>query len=93
LAASCRLVNAGNRDSILFETESRGYNQGKIGRGPISTSKNDEVWILAGGKVPYILRPIENDEYEFIGEAYLDGIMYGEAVGSENRQVRTITLR
>jgi hypothetical protein len=90
---SCRLVGAGNRDCILFQTESRGYDQGKIGRGPISTSKNDEVWILAGGKVPYILRPMENDEYEFIGEAYLDGIMYGEAVGSENRQVRTITLR
>ncbi|KAH8762424.1 heterokaryon incompatibility protein-domain-containing protein [Hyaloscypha finlandica] len=93
LSESCRLINAGNHDCILFQTESRGYDQGKIGHGPISTSKNDEIWILAGGKVPYILRAIENDEYEFIGEAYLDGIMYGEAVESENRQVRTITLR
>jgi len=28
-----------------------------------------------------ILRPVGND-YEFIGDCYLDGIMYGEAVES-----------
>lgn len=91
--ASCRLLNAGNRDSTLFQTENMDCDQGNIGRGPISASKGDEIWVLAGGKVPYILRPMGNNNYEFIGEAYLDGIMYGEAVKSGSRRFRRITLK
>ena len=90
---SVRLFNAAGRDTTLFQTEKRQYGKAKIGRGPISVSKGDEVWILAGGKVPYILRPLGNDKYEFIGEAYLDGIMYGEVVESGNSWLQTITLK
>ena len=46
-----------------------------------SAQVGDQVWLCRGAKVPYILRPLEADaEYEFMGEAYVDGIMEGQAV-------------
>jgi hypothetical protein len=93
LQTSTRLLNAAGRDTTLFQTEKGQYGKAKIGRGPISVSKGDEVWILAGGKVPYILHPLGNDKYEFIGKAYLDGIMYGEVVESGNSRLQTIALK
>ena len=39
------------------------------------------MWILSG--VPFVLRRVDvNDEsrYELVGEAYVHGVMYGEAV-------------
>jgi hypothetical protein len=41
------------------------------------------VWILSGGRVPFALRQVDvNDEsrYELVGEVYIHGLMYGEAV-------------
>ena len=41
------------------------------------------MWILSGGRVPFVLRQADvNDEsrYELVGEAYVHGVMYGEAV-------------
>ncbi|KAK8101332.1 HET-domain-containing protein [Apiospora kogelbergensis] len=44
----------------------------------------DEVWILAGGKVPFILRPVTEGQshqelrYKLVGDCYVEGIMDGE---------------
>ena len=41
----------------------------------------DEVWVLEGGRVPYVLRPVIGSNpgsYTFMGEAYLHGAMNGE---------------
>jgi hypothetical protein len=62
----------------LFRTEQR-----HIGLGPDSLQPGDCVWVLSGGRVPFVLRQIDaNDEnrYELVGEAYVHGVMYGEAV-------------
>ena len=62
----------------LFRT-----NDGRIGLGPNTQRPGDSVWILSGGQVPFILRQVDcNDErrYELVGEAYVHGVMYGEAV-------------
>ncbi|KAF4635119.1 hypothetical protein G7Y89_g2986 [Cudoniella acicularis] len=40
----------------------------------------DQVWVLAGAAVPMVLR-LKNKKWEFVGEAYVHGIMNGEAVG------------
>lgn len=72
-----RSIERNMASSALF-----GTTDGRIGKGPRSVIKGDEVWILAGAKVPYILRPIGSGRYEFIGEAYIRGIMFGEAVWS-----------
>jgi hypothetical protein len=50
-----------------------------LGNGPRSTRPGDQVWILAGAKVPIILRPQENGKYMVVGDSYVHGIMHGEA--------------
>ena len=66
----------------------------------------DEVWILQGGKVPFILRPCKDDAegeasrselgadcpYTLVGDCYLDGFMDGEAIESGQYQSREVVL-
>lgn len=68
-------------DRRLFATD-RGY----IGLGPPEMQDGDHVYILSGGKVPYILRPVSGPRLrtlELVGDCYLHGIMYGEAAGTD----------
>lgn len=60
--------------------------KGYIGLVPWNASVGDEVWILAGGKTPFVLRKTakegEHDTVSarsLVGEAYVHGIMGGEA--------------
>ncbi|KAK4890711.1 hypothetical protein LTR27_010638 [Elasticomyces elasticus] len=54
-----------------------------LGYGPLSLDRDDEIWILAGARVPFISRPRPTSgHFELIGEAYVHGIMYGEAIGA-----------
>jgi hypothetical protein len=64
---------------------------GYIGIGPPNIQIDDEVWILFGSRVPFVLRPDGNelcgprnvskaDQRFFIGDSYVHGIMDGEAV-------------
>jgi hypothetical protein len=52
----------------------------------------DQVWLLDGGKVPFVLRPqMERDgkaegAFRFIGPAYVGGIMDGEASRDGNSE-------
>ena len=58
-------------------------NDGRIGLGPKTQKSGNSVWILSRGRIPFILRQVDcNDErrYELVGEAYVHGAMYGEAV-------------
>jgi len=59
----------------LFITSS-----GHLGLGPASMMSGDTVAILFGGNVPYILRPLTNNQWHFVGECYVDGYMDGEAM-------------
>lgn len=55
--------------------------RGFIGLGPEYVEEGDVVVILYGGKVPFLLRPVEDGRqghYELIGEAYMYGMMEGE---------------
>ncbi|KAI1744718.1 HET-domain-containing protein [Xylaria scruposa] len=72
----------------LFITEN-----GAVGLGPSGTSIGDEVWILSGGRWPFLLSPLQPDDvnakdraasyhYTFRGEVFIPGIMGGEAVDS-----------
>jgi hypothetical protein len=64
----------------LFITGSR-----RLGLGPAGMMSGDIVAVLYGGNVPYILRRLENDEWHFVGECYLDGYMRGEALDNEGK--------
>ena len=50
-----------------------------IGLGPQSMRPGDVVCILSGGRVPFIVRA-EGSEFRLIGEAYVHGLMEGQAV-------------
>ncbi|KAF2659854.1 hypothetical protein K491DRAFT_775321 [Lophiostoma macrostomum CBS 122681] len=53
---------------------------GKMGLGPSCLKESDVVVVLSGGRIPFILRPIEGRaEWRFVGECYVEGVMKGEA--------------
>ncbi|KAH6706417.1 heterokaryon incompatibility protein-domain-containing protein [Leptodontidium sp. MPI-SDFR-AT-0119] len=64
----------------LFMTESGLFGLGPKSLGQNSNSK-DEVWILMGARVSFILRKVEGGRYMIVKEAYVHGIMYGEGNG------------
>jgi len=79
-------VSAATFSRRFFVTE-KGY----FGLAPAATQPGDLVCILLGGKVPYIIRKTVDADapnnildthrttYKFVGDAYLHGIMNGEA--------------
>ncbi|KAF5252894.1 hypothetical protein FANTH_2218 [Fusarium anthophilum] len=59
-----------------------------LGVGPNLLKKGDLVCVVAGGPVPYILRPLGDDTFYFVGECYVAGYMFGEAVSEWRSQAR-----
>ena len=50
---------------------------------------NHRIYVLLGASIPIILRP-EGDEYSYIGDAYVDGYMYGRAMDELNSGTRKL---
>ncbi|KAK0509247.1 hypothetical protein JMJ35_008618 [Cladonia borealis] len=74
-------ITVASADRCLFATD-----RGHIGLGPLEMRKGDHVYILSGGEVPYMLRPVSGPiprTFELVGDCYLHGIMYGEAAGPD----------
>ena len=46
----------------------------------------DKVFILMGGDMPFLLRPAGDNFYTYLGEAYVHGIMDGEALVNARRR-------
>ncbi|KAF4506186.1 hypothetical protein G6O67_006292 [Ophiocordyceps sinensis] len=72
LLSTNMLKNAGRR---LYRTE-----RGHVGVGPAHTEPGDAVVVIRGGTVPHLLRGGGGGEWKYLGEAYCDGIMDGEAL-------------
>jgi hypothetical protein len=70
--------------------------KGMLGMAPIKAKKGDIICVLFGCSVPLLLRQRHSqEEYEFIGECYLDGYMNGEALDSmeaESDSLRTFRI-
>ncbi|KAK5715378.1 hypothetical protein LTR15_010021 [Elasticomyces elasticus] len=58
----------------LFHTAS-----GRHGLGPQAMRLGDIVAVLRGGRTLFVLRPL-GEEFQLVGEAYVNGMMDGEAV-------------
>jgi tetratricopeptide (TPR) repeat protein len=62
---------------------------GRVGLGPPHTKPGDLVCIFYNSYTPFIIGPRKeaptHTSNEFIGEAYVDGLMYGEALEIEDR--------
>lgn len=53
--------------------------QGYLGIMSTTAQVGDEIFFVPGSTVPFVFRKTDNsDEYEFLGDAYVHGIMYGE---------------
>ncbi|KAK5714901.1 hypothetical protein LTR15_010317 [Elasticomyces elasticus] len=79
----------------LFSTH-----EGLLGFGTTSLRPNDEVWIVAGSRVPLILRPARPGlglidgmaPMELVGACYLHGVMYGQAAPTSTSDLQKILL-
>lgn len=52
--------------------------KGRFGQVLESVEVGDMVCILYGGELPYIIRPLEDGKYMFVGSCYMHGLMDGE---------------
>jgi hypothetical protein len=71
----------------LFRTDRR-----LIGVGPQLMKQGDLACVLFGANVPYILRPIGNERFQFLGECYLQGVMYGESLEEGRKRSRIFQI-
>jgi hypothetical protein len=75
---------------------------GYMGIGPSDLRQGDNVCVFGGGRVPFVIRsqdspPLEglnaeSRKYHLIGDAYVHGIMRGEAVTQNKEQSKAIEL-
>ncbi|KAF2269756.1 hypothetical protein CC78DRAFT_452837 [Lojkania enalia] len=69
--------------------------KGYVGLVPGAAEVGDEICILYGGATPFILREDRGSTgtYSLVGEAYIHGIMHGEALAQRNVPRRDFVLR
>ena len=58
---------------------------GRIKIGPLATNVGDEVWVFFYCPRPYVLRR-GSSTYYFVGEAYIHGLIYGQALDMLDRR-------
>ena len=83
-----------HRLALIFSSSRRIFRtrENYLGNGPRSIRPGDQVWILAGAKIPFILRPQENGKYVLVGDSYVHGIMHGEAFERQGFEFVNIQL-
>ena len=69
-------------------TTTRGY----VGAVPSSTRSGDLVFVLPGARMPFILSAKSDGKFTLVGEAYVHGIMQGEAFDSQRLVDREVIL-
>lgn len=72
--AAMHLHAAAVLERVMFRTKS-----GRIGLGPRTMELDDEIYLLAGGTAPFLLRPVPyTGLFKLVGPCYINGIMNGE---------------
>lgn len=64
---------------------------GYVGAVPVTAEAGDWVSMFQGGRLLFVVRP-HGQEYEYIGHAYVHGLMKGEVLEASWYRPRTITL-
>lgn len=72
----------------LFVTE-KGY----VGLGATSVQPGDKVFVFPGGLLPFVLRTSTESYYRLVGEAYVHGIMKGEALKHPSCKITRVDIR
>ena len=74
LAINARAAQVGERRRIFVSEK------GDAGLVPDDAEIGDVLCILYGCDLPVLLRPVRDGRYKFMGEAYVHGLMHGEAM-------------
>ena len=79
-------------DGILEWIADRSFvvtEHGLIGMGPAHVARGYSVYLLCGAKVPFVLRSdgTEPTPCKLVGESYLHGIKYGEALRNKRNSI------
>lgn len=81
-------THLGSRNQRLFITSN-----GCLGLGPQYMVEGDEVYLLLGARTPFVLRKIPSeDQYMFIGYAYIHGFMHGEMAETARNQLGPVHI-
>ena len=66
--------------------------RGYIGLGHLSVHVGDQIWVLPGARVPFVFRRLADGRYLLIGEAYIHGLMRGEAFEFMNSEPQRLDI-
>jgi hypothetical protein len=64
--------------------------KGHLGLSSERVARGDAIAIIAGSQVPFVLRPQDKGQFSVVSEAYVDGIMDGEIVGTSDYSYITL---
>ncbi|KAK8239627.1 hypothetical protein IWZ00DRAFT_533904 [Phyllosticta capitalensis] len=68
---------------------------GYLGLGRLEVEPGDEVWLFAGARTPFVVRRLDPDSgenvFQFKGETYVHGLMFGE--GFKGREQDLVELQ
>jgi hypothetical protein len=64
--------------------------EGRFGWAPDQAKAGDKVCIFDGAPVPFVIRSVNQDCFELIGDGYLHGVMNGEAMGLKEEEIRLV---
>jgi hypothetical protein len=73
-------LRSGREEPLLTGRAFFGSTHGFLGLAPKSAVVGDLIYILAGVRVPFILRKNKNGTFGVVGESYVYGIMHGETI-------------
>jgi hypothetical protein len=77
---------------ILWKTPLCITRKGFLAAVPYTTKPEDCIAVLAGGRLPFVLRPT-GDSYRLIGPCYVHGIMDGEAFPEDPGELEWFSIR
>jgi hypothetical protein len=67
--------------------------KGYYALGPRITRPGDQCYVLHGANVPFVLRPVSENRFKLLGEAYVHGFMEGQIKGyAEEAALQSDTL-
>ncbi|KAH6876619.1 heterokaryon incompatibility protein-domain-containing protein [Thelonectria olida] len=67
---------------------------GYLGLASQDIKVNDQVWLLAGGRTPFILRSADvSGRFTFVSEAYVHGVMNGEVLRAKEDAFKAIEIK
>ncbi|KAF2825418.1 HET-domain-containing protein [Ophiobolus disseminans] len=71
-------------ESVLTRSFVRTKRSGFFGWAPLASRPGDFIVIFKGGRVPFVLRPMLDGRYEFVGDADIESLMEGTLFTFEN---------